>query len=544
MRRVIRSCRNRSRDEPAATPLLTVREPTGSGSSPRAATGAALARGAFFNALAFLASLLRGIFIFLVARILGGAVLGTFGLAWATTDLVSKIGIFGLDISVIAFVARAEAAGNRAASRRIMAVSLGIALGASALLAIGGFAFFTALGERFGQRRELTRATALMLTALPGIALYRVSNALSRGMSVMHHDIYSRGLTESLGTAGALVIVMMLGSRQLAPEIAAIGGTLASGLVAFLLARRLFAASPHASAPPADLVPQLLRSSLPIALYDLLNLGIMEIDVIMLGLFVGRARGVTLESLGIYAAAVEAAGGLRKVSQAFTPIFTPIVARQIASGHIREAEASYGYLARWMLAILLPVVAVFALAGGSIMTIFGEPFRRGGLWTAIVALACALNAFVGLGETILMIERPKLNLVNSAVAFAAAVTLNLVLIPILGSLGAALAMLVPYTIQGILRGTEISWIFDWHWPWHSIAKPWVAAAAALPLALAVRLAGVGTLVELAAAAVYLIGYVTAWRVIGLDPSDREVLAHLFHRKPQSPESAADATKLA
>src|SRR5207245_8296533 len=84
------------------------------------ATGAALARGTFFNAIAFLASLLRGIFIFLVARLLGGAALGTFGLAWATTDLVSKLGILGLDTSAIAFVARAEAAGDRARSRRIM----------------------------------------------------------------------------------------------------------------------------------------------------------------------------------------------------------------------------------------------------------------------------------------------------------------------------------------------------------------------------------------------------------------------------------------
>ena len=67
-------------------------------------------------------------------------------------------------------------------------------------------------------------------------------------------------------------------------------------------------------------------------------------------------------------------GGLRKVSGSFTPIFTPIVARQIGAGQIREAEASYGYLARWMLAILLPAVVVLALAGGAIMTIFGPNF--------------------------------------------------------------------------------------------------------------------------------------------------------------------------
>ena len=57
--------------------------------------GAVLAHGALFNALAFLASNLRGIFTFLVARLLGSATLGTFGLAWATTDLVGKLATCG-----------------------------------------------------------------------------------------------------------------------------------------------------------------------------------------------------------------------------------------------------------------------------------------------------------------------------------------------------------------------------------------------------------------------------------------------------------------
>ena len=187
-----------------------------------------------------------------------------------------------------------------------------------------------------------------------------------------------RGLTESFGTAVALLIAFALGARQLAPEIAAIAGTLASGLVAFALARRLFPFTPVPRWPSDDLVRPLLSSSAPIALYDLLNIAIMRIDLIMLGWFVGRVPSVTLETLGIYAAAVEVGSGLRKVSQSFTPIFTPIVARQIAAGQIRDAEASYGYLARWMLMLLLPALVVLALAGGAIMTIFGPAFHRGG----------------------------------------------------------------------------------------------------------------------------------------------------------------------
>src|SRR5213080_2523028 len=91
-------------------------------------TGVELKRGAFLNTIAMLASNFRGIFTFLVARLLGPAALGIFSVAWATTDLVSKIGIFGLGDAIITFIARAEAAGDRARSRTLfhLAVLLGV----------------------------------------------------------------------------------------------------------------------------------------------------------------------------------------------------------------------------------------------------------------------------------------------------------------------------------------------------------------------------------------------------------------------------------
>jgi O-antigen/teichoic acid export membrane protein len=266
-----------------------------------------------------------------------------------------------------------------------------------------------------------------------------------------------------------------------------------------------------------------MRASLPIALYDLLNIGVMRLDVIMLGLYVGRAPGVTLGTVGIYAASVEIAGGLRKVNQAFTPIFTPIVAEQLASGRRDDAESSYSDVARWMLAVLLPAVAVLALSGGVLLSIFGSGFARGAPWLGILGAACALNAFVGLGETILMIEHPGWNVVNTAAACLIAIGLNMLLIPVLGALGAAIGMLVPYMVQGVLRAVEIAHLLDWRWRWRSLVRPCTAALLALPAALLARWFATGIAGELMAGIVYLIAYAMAWRVIGLEPTDRAII---------------------
>src|SRR5882762_9912643 len=86
-------------------------------------TGVELKRGAFLNTIAMLASNFRGIFTFLVARMLGPAALGIFSVAWSTTDIISKIGVLGLDNAITTFIARSEALGDRARSRALFRVA-------------------------------------------------------------------------------------------------------------------------------------------------------------------------------------------------------------------------------------------------------------------------------------------------------------------------------------------------------------------------------------------------------------------------------------
>src|SRR6266704_1465561 len=99
-------------------------------------TGVELKRGAFLNTIAMLASNFRGIFTFLVARMLGPAALGIFSVAWSTTDIISKIGVLGLDNAIITFIARAEAVGDNARSRTLFRVAVVLGVAQSAVVAV------------------------------------------------------------------------------------------------------------------------------------------------------------------------------------------------------------------------------------------------------------------------------------------------------------------------------------------------------------------------------------------------------------------------
>jgi hypothetical protein len=171
------------------------------------------------------------------------------------------------------------------------------------------------------------------------------------------------------------------------------------------------------------------------------------------------------------------------------------------------------------------------------MSIYGPAFVQGAAWLAIAGAASALNAFVLLGETILMVSRPRINFGNAVAAIAAGVLSHLILIPRLGPLGAAISVLVPYTVYGVLRGVEITWLFAWQWPWAALAKPLAAATIALVPALAVRFLSHGLAMQVVSAVVFVASYGGTWRLIGLEPSDRALLDHLLRRPAAVPTIA-------
>jgi O-antigen/teichoic acid export membrane protein len=474
--------------------------------------GAELKRGALVNAVALLASNFRGVFAFLVARLLGAAALGTYLVAWTTIELLSTLALFGLDNALLAFVARSEAVNDRARSHALFRLAVCLALWQSIAIAVVALIAIWFLGDRFGLDRQLAGGLSLMLCALPGLALYAINTAVSRGMKVMRHDIWSRGVTQSVVTSIAFLLALTIGLQSTAPALAAVIGMTASGIVALALAWSLFRNSPRRPAGFAYRVEagRLLSYAANISAYDVLNALIVRMDVLMLAFFIGRAPGVTLPVVGIYGAVVEVASGLRKVHQAFTPIFAPVVAGLTVHGEQERAAAAFSRVAQWMLWVLLPLLAVMAFAGGTILSIYGPEFRQGSTWLIIVAIACGTNALVGLAETVIMVQNPRLNVWNSAITCVVAFIANLFLIFNWGVMGAAFGILLPYVLLGILRHRALRSVFRWRNPWANLGPPFLAALVAALPSVACRAMIPGVPGEIVASFVFLLVYLLAW----------------------------------
>jgi O-antigen/teichoic acid export membrane protein len=489
--------------------------------------GHQLARGAAANVLVLIAANFRGVFTFLIARLLGQAALGRFGLVFTVTDLLSKPATLGLEEGMVPLVAARMAATDGVGARQIFRRGLMAALLASTALVLVAIPSIEWLARSF-HFEAFAGGTTLMVLALPGITLARLSTAASRATLSMRNEFYSRGLVETWVTTAVFLIAIAIGVRDRAPAVSVVLGSLASGIVAYLLARRALARAPGSNVAGRRTLWEALRFSAPIAGSGLLNVLMINIDVLLLGAYVGRVPGVTVEGFGVFCAASEIAGGMRKVRQVFDPIFAPVAATRALSDDAMALRHTVEGPGRWMLAAQLPLVGVLMLASGAVLSIYGSGFRQGALWLALLAVAHGSNSFAGLVETLLIVKRPTLNLVNAAITVSLQALISILLIPRIGITGAALAMCIGFAAQGAIRFAEVRHVFGWSWPWHSLRRPLVAFGIAMVPALAVRLAG-GLVSEIISALVFAGLYAAAWTWLGADPTDREIWRRLTSR---------------
>ena len=491
-----------------------------------AATGPMLLRRLAGNTLAIGAGGLGALFTLLVARLLGKEALGGFMLAWATADLLSKVGTLGLDQGTTALMARRRAAGDVGGAHAVFRLALGAGLALSALVAGVAWLALGWLGQLGGQTPELLAGQRVMLLALPAIALYRIATGASRGLGIMTHDALSGGLVHSLTKAFAVVAFAWLGLPLV------IGGTLtavfshvsafvAGGAVAYVLARRALAESAGLGGK-AD-ARALLPLSLAAAVTTLANLAMQRMDVLVLGFFVGRVPGLDAAALGVYCAAGEIAGLTRKVRFAAEPPFLHAVATAQGRGRRDEERSVVGSIARWTLPMSLFLAGGLALGAPLWLSLFGPGFEQGAWLVTLLVVAHSIGSQSGLAENVLLLRRPALNVVNLAVGLATNGVLCLVLVPKMGPAGAAVAAVGGYGVLAALRFGELH-ALGAPWPWWRLRGAAVAFVAALAPALVLRALVPGTSGAAWAAAGFTALFVAAlWRWASED-GDGEALS--------------------
>ncbi|GAB4161292.1 MAG: lipopolysaccharide biosynthesis protein [Candidatus Promineifilaceae bacterium] len=372
----------------------------------------------------------------MLTRTIGAAGFGVYVYATTWINLLVLPAVFGLDQLLIREVSAHFQAREWGRMRGLLSwtnrtswyISLGL-VGASALTA--SLLAYTGLIEQ-----EIYGAFLTALLMLPFVALTRLRQGTLRGL----FRIVPSQLPEAVIQPG-LLLALLLGWFLLdAGELNAVWVT---GLHVFSTAAAFFAgaallahALPAASktAAPTYDTPAWRASAWPLLMYSSMQFMNRRIDTLLLGALDGT------EAVGIYTAVVRSTDLLGFVLVAINSVLAPTIATLYKSGSLNRLQKVCTRSARAALLITVVLAIPLLMFGRPFLTIFGSDFAAGQTVLNLSAAARIFNTFFGMQALILTMTGFEKDVVLGIGAGATLNTLlNLLLIPSLGVMGAAIA---------------------------------------------------------------------------------------------------------
>lgn len=196
-----------------------------------------------------------------------------------------------------------------------------------------------------------------------------------------------------------------------------------------------------------------LSFSLPLFGESLIHRARREIDTLLVAILINST------AVGLYTTAFPLAYSLNMGLNAVSTVLMPSVSQMESQGNFDRIREVYNRTARWGTYITLPALPFILLYAHEIVVLFfGSEYRAAGSVLAILASAITVNTIVGsVSDTILGLGYPRVTAAMSFVGLVANVGLNLLLIPMFGITGAAIA-----TGSSLVIINIIGMLFLWH----------------------------------------------------------------------------------
>lgn len=189
----------------------------------------------------------------------------------------------------------------------------------------------------------------------------------------------------------------------------------------------------------------LIRYSLPLFMTSIVYVLLREADILMLGYM------KTEDAVAVYKISVQICAIIPFLKHITGTYFGPMISSLYHGGKKEEMAHVFKTVTKWSFTVGLMVFLGIILFGESALHLFGRDFIYG--YKALVLVAC--GSFAGViagqaGSVISMTGYPKFSLISSVSSFTANIILNIIMIPKLGIIGAAIATLVASVIGNAL----------------------------------------------------------------------------------------------
>ncbi len=214
------------------------------------------------------------------------------------------------------------------------------------------------------------------------------------------------------------------------------------------------------------------RLGLPLTFHSAAGVVMQHVDKLAVAAILASA-----DLLAAYGVSILLSGLILMFHQNLVTSVSPVISRAIARGDIGAAREVYRDSAR--LGFILAACAWIGmiLLAPELLGLYDPSFTSFVPVVAVLASGHLVSALAGCGGYLLIVrEKPKYLLYNSVFTGFAAIALNLLLIPIFGVMGAAIATASSYIIKNALIVIQ-NWMIDGLHPLSRESLVWVLLVA-------------------------------------------------------------------
>lgn len=408
----------------------------------------------------------------LITRLATQSQVGVFFSVTSLFLLATSLAQLGTNTGLVYFLSGARARGDLAHADTYMRTAARPVMAASMLIGLLLFVTAAHLGQVLspGFEPQLVTAIQVMAFFVPCAAVVNLALAGTQGLGTMKVNATVDGICRPL-----LQLVLVGGALAVAgPDTIGTAWAVAYLPVAVLawwwwrrLRGRVVTQEHDRDFRPAR---DFWTFTSPRALAAITQTAMQRLDILLVGALAG------LPAAAVYAAATRFLVLGQMAGRAVSLSIQPLVGEALARSAVDDARHLYQVATAWLVLTTWPVYLTLMIFSQAALGLFGGDYQVGGsvlvllCGTMLLATACGMVTIV-----LNMAGRSLWNLLNVLAAFAVNISLDLLLIPKIGLMGAAIGWGAAIVVANLLPLSQI---------WGSVGLHPFGRASLLAMALA------------------------------------------------------------
>lgn len=384
---------------------------------------------------------------------------GVYSLALAVMAIFVTFSTLGLSQGPPRYIAYFKGNGSNEKITSVISSSIWIALISS--ISFFAISFFASnfIAINIFNLPELSIVLKIFSITIPATVFINIFIAIFRGFNRINVKVYFNDIMRPALYIVLLVVVISLGQSFIGMIYAHVLSIIATFLLFITYGLMKYRDKLKLSEIINNsFTKELLLFSIPLLAVDALIMLMTWTDTLMLGYF------KTPEDVGLYNAAMPLAHLITVFIGSLGFLYVPIASQLYAKNQMKEFKRSYVISTKWAFIGTVPLFFILLLFPDVVLNmLFGSRYLGASFTLQVLVLGYIFNSYFGLNYYAL-ITTGKSNFIMQCSLISAImnVVLNIVLIPSLGILGAAIASALSFAVVELLMTAKLYTTFGIH----------------------------------------------------------------------------------